>query len=157
MKDHGIYFYISLLVISIIAAGCGTATKAYRVVDPRDINKQILSKSKAYYSPEFKIPYAKSEGVNHPEEFWGGVIDEKWESYSKCVKTKLKKNPDLKKIRKVKVVILKDNNSVDLEKIAPYTKSQGVINNKATAYVCENFVCKLPTNDPDKMLELIKN
>jgi len=56
-----------------------------------------------------------------------------------------------------KVVVLKEENSVDLEKIAPYTKSQGVINNKATAYVCENFICKLPTNDPDKMLELIKN
>ncbi|MGI9553721.1 MAG: thioredoxin domain-containing protein, partial [Thermodesulfobacteriota bacterium] len=56
-----------------------------------------------------------------------------------------------------KVVVLKDKNSVELEKIAPYTKAQGEINSKATAYVCENFVCKLPTNDPDKMLELIKN
>ena len=56
-----------------------------------------------------------------------------------------------------KVVVLREQNSADIEKIAPYTKSQRLINNKATAYVCENFVCKLPTNDPDKMLEFMRN
>jgi uncharacterized protein YyaL (SSP411 family) len=27
---------------------------------------------------------------------------------------------------------------------------------KATAYICENFVCELPTNDPEKVAELLK-
>jgi hypothetical protein len=106
MKNN---FYILLLLTSIFAAGCGTATKAYRVVDPRDINKQSLSKTKTYYSTKHKIPYAKTKGVDHPEAFWGQVIDEKWEAYSKCVKIKLKNNPDLNKIKKVKVVILEDS------------------------------------------------
>ena len=69
---------IPILLISIFLAGCGTASKAYRVMDPRDINKQSLSKSKAYYSPKYKIPYAKTKGVDHSSEFWGVVIDEKW-------------------------------------------------------------------------------
>ena len=101
--------FIPILLISVLLAGCGTASKAYRVMDPRDINKQSLSKTKAYYSPKYKIPYAKTKSVDHSEEFWGQVIDEKWAAYSKCVKTKLKKDPKVNKIRKVKVVILKDS------------------------------------------------
>jgi len=101
--------YISLFIISLFAAGCGTATKAYRVMDPRDVNKESLSKTKTYNSPKYKIPYAQTKGVDHSEEFWGEVIDEKWEAYSKCVNTKLKKDPDLNKIKKIKVVILKDS------------------------------------------------
>ena len=100
---------VPLLITSLFMAGCGTASKAYRVVDPRDIDKQSLSRTKASYSPKYKIPYAKTKGVDHSVEFWGEVIDGKWAAYSKCVKTKLKKNPDLKKIRKVKVVIVKDS------------------------------------------------
>jgi len=101
--------WIPLLILSLFTAGCGTATKAYRVVDPRDINKQNLSKTKAYYTPKYIIPYAKTKGVDHSEEFWGQVIDEKWAAYSSCVKSKLKKDPRLNKIKKVKVVILKDS------------------------------------------------
>ncbi len=102
-------FFIPLIIISILLGSCGTASKAYRVVDPRDINKQSLSKSKAYYSPKYKIPYAKTKGVEHSDEFWGEVIDDKWEAYAGCVKKELKKDPKLSKIKKVKVVILKDS------------------------------------------------
>ncbi len=55
-----------------------------------------------------------------------------------------------------KVVLLKNNES-ELEGVAPYTKGQKKINEKATVYVCQNYVCKLPTNDPDRMLSLLKN
>ena len=43
----------------------------------------------------------------------------------------------------------------DIETIAPFVKSHSVINSKATVYVCTNFTCALPTNDPQKMLELL--
>ena len=56
-----------------------------------------------------------------------------------------------------KVVLFKDENSVDITGIAPYTKAQKVIDGAATSYVCLNFVCKLPTTDPQKMLELLNN
>ncbi|MHC4632080.1 MAG: thioredoxin domain-containing protein [Planctomycetota bacterium] len=42
-----------------------------------------------------------------------------------------------------------------IEKIVPFIKSQTSIDGKATAYVCENYVCKKPINeidDLDKML-----
>ena len=54
-----------------------------------------------------------------------------------------------------KVVILNDKNDIAISQIAPYTKSQKPINGKATAYVCQNFICNLPTSDADKMVELL--
>jgi uncharacterized protein YyaL (SSP411 family) len=40
--------------------------------------------------------------------------------------------------------------------IAEYANSLHQIEGKATAYVCSNFVCELPTSDSEKMLELLK-
>jgi uncharacterized protein YyaL (SSP411 family) len=42
-----------------------------------------------------------------------------------------------------------------IEALVPFLKQQVMINNKPTAYVCENYVCKLPTNDPAKLAELL--
>lgn len=53
-----------------------------------------------------------------------------------------------------KVVILRPpGESPEITKIADFTKSQQNLDGKATAYVCKNYVCNLPTTDIDKMLE----
>ena len=39
--------------------------------------------------------------------------------------------------------------------LAPYTKKQTTIDDDATAYVCRNYACELPTTDIKKMLELL--
>jgi uncharacterized protein YyaL (SSP411 family) len=39
--------------------------------------------------------------------------------------------------------------------IAPYTKEQLAISRKATAYVCTNYMCKLPTTDEQKVRGLM--
>ncbi len=56
-----------------------------------------------------------------------------------------------------KVVLLRPpGNAADsITSIAPYTKNQKRIEDKATAYVCLNFSCELPTADPDNMLILL--
>jgi uncharacterized protein YyaL (SSP411 family) len=36
-----------------------------------------------------------------------------------------------------------------------FMKSVGKIENKPTAYVCENFICQLPTTDLKKLAELL--
>jgi uncharacterized protein YyaL (SSP411 family) len=56
-----------------------------------------------------------------------------------------------------KVVIFRPANKTvpDIETIAPFVQSHLPINGQATAYVCTNFTCALPTNDPQKMLELL--
>jgi len=55
------------------------------------------------------------------------------------------------------ILVRSQKNSAALAKIAEYTKDQTSQNNKATAYVCTNFSCKLPTTDIKKMMELIEN
>jgi hypothetical protein len=40
-------------------------------------------------------------------------------------------------------------------KIAAFTKPQVAIRNKATAYVCTNYMCKLPTTEPVAMVKLL--
>jgi len=57
-----------------------------------------------------------------------------------------------------KVVLLKPDNqkSPDIIRLAEFTKDQSSIDGKATAYVCLDYACKMPTTDTEKMLELLK-
>jgi hypothetical protein len=43
----------------------------------------------------------------------------------------------------------------DVARIAPFTKMQKAIRGKATAYICTNQQCKLPTSDAGKVAELL--
>ncbi len=57
-----------------------------------------------------------------------------------------------------KVVILKPTELKDAEitRLAEFTKYQNSRDGKATAYVCLNYNCKLPTTEINKMLELLQ-
>lgn len=53
-----------------------------------------------------------------------------------------------------KVLIFRpDSDPEAIAKLAPYTKTQASKEGTATAYVCRNFACELPTTDIKKMLE----
>ncbi|WDU83279.1 hypothetical protein [Caloramator sp. Dgby_cultured_2] len=57
-----------------------------------------------------------------------------------------------------KVMILKPTDKDEakrLHNIAEYTINQTLLNDKTTAYVCKNFVCNNPTNDPIEVKRLI--
>jgi uncharacterized protein YyaL (SSP411 family) len=41
-------------------------------------------------------------------------------------------------------------------KLAPYTEQQKPLRGRATAYVCTNYLCKLPTTDAAKVTELLR-
>ncbi|MGD0021712.1 MAG: thioredoxin domain-containing protein [Smithellaceae bacterium] len=58
-----------------------------------------------------------------------------------------------------KVVLFRpvDETLPEIEKIAPFLKSQLSIDGKATAYVCSNYSCQSPTNSIDKMIALLKS
>ncbi len=51
-------------------------------------------------------------------------------------------------------IVLNEGNE-ELFKIAPFIKSQQMIDNKATAYICENFTCHEPTNDVERLITLL--
>ncbi len=56
-----------------------------------------------------------------------------------------------------KVILFKPINGSKLSELAPFTQYYKAIDNSATAYVCRNFSCKLPTTDIDTMIDLILN
>jgi uncharacterized protein YyaL (SSP411 family) len=45
--------------------------------------------------------------------------------------------------------------SPEIVKIAEYTRRQKSLDGKATAYVCLNYACELPTTDTEKMLDML--
>jgi uncharacterized protein YyaL (SSP411 family) len=45
----------------------------------------------------------------------------------------------------------------DIRHIAPFTANQSTINGKATAYVCVNYKCNLPTTDVNTFLGLLRS
>jgi len=55
------------------------------------------------------------------------------------------------------IFILKDpiNSENDINTIAPWTNSHVMLNNKTTAYICEDFSCKQPTNNRFDILNLL--
>ncbi|HUU29635.1 MAG TPA: thioredoxin domain-containing protein [archaeon] len=56
-----------------------------------------------------------------------------------------------------KVVLLRPRGEKPaISEIAPFVLNCESLDNKATAYVCRNHNCRLPTTDPQKMLELLK-
>jgi uncharacterized protein YyaL (SSP411 family) len=52
-------------------------------------------------------------------------------------------NPNMVVVHKPKY-----DEAEDIASLAPYTSSLELIGGKTTAYVCQNFTCNLPTNDP---------
>ncbi|MHA1398006.1 MAG: thioredoxin domain-containing protein [Candidatus Heimdallarchaeaceae archaeon] len=52
-----------------------------------------------------------------------------------------------------KIVLIKLIDDKELEKLIPIIKEYTLINNQLTIYVCKNFVCKQPTNNPYIMVE----
>jgi uncharacterized protein len=56
---------------------------------------------------------------------------------------------------KVAILIPTGEESQDILELAKFTKGMSTKDGKATAYVCANHACKLPTTDATKMLELL--
>ncbi|MCP4629023.1 MAG: hypothetical protein GY850_36780 [bacterium] len=56
--------------------------------------------------------------------------------------------------QKVVLFRTKDSNSAaDIADISPFTRSMMTRNGQATAYVCQDFACRLPTTSIDQMLK----
>ncbi|OGC90348.1 MAG: thioredoxin [candidate division Zixibacteria bacterium RBG_16_48_11] len=59
--------------------------------------------------------------------------------------------------RKVVLKYTSDQQGTELRKMVPYLEGLVAKDGAATAYVCENFVCQLPTNDPLRFRNLLSN
>ena len=54
------------------------------------------------------------------------------------------------------VLALHPPNDATIEALVPFLKTQTMIDGKPAAYVCEKYVCKLPTRDPQKLEQLLR-
>jgi uncharacterized protein YyaL (SSP411 family) len=56
-----------------------------------------------------------------------------------------------------KVIIVKPDDAEESEivRLAPFVAAYHAIDDKATAYVCTNHACRLPTTDPEEMLKML--
>ena len=43
-----------------------------------------------------------------------------------------------------------------IEEIAPFIAGQGMVDGRATVYVCENYACKLPVTDVPDLVSLLQ-
>ncbi len=53
------------------------------------------------------------------------------------------------------VLFLQEEDAVEINEIAEYTKAYSSVDGRATAYVCSNYKCQLPTTSVDEMLNLL--
>ncbi len=58
--------------------------------------------------------------------------------------------------QKVTLFRADDGSTKELEQLAEFIKYHQTIDGKATAYVCRNYTCELPTTESGKMLALLK-
>ncbi len=54
------------------------------------------------------------------------------------------------------VILLNEPSDKRIKKLIPFMKNQNMIDNKATAYVCENYICNQPTTDIKVLEDLLK-
>jgi len=59
--------------------------------------------------------------------------------------------------RQVLILRPNDERREVIEQLVPLVKEQNSIGGKATAYVCENYACKLPTTEVDEMISQIES
>jgi uncharacterized protein YyaL (SSP411 family) len=56
---------------------------------------------------------------------------------------------------KVLLVRLQGAEGKKLASLSPFVEAMNSINNQPTAYVCENYTCKTPVNDVDKLKAIL--
>ncbi len=56
-----------------------------------------------------------------------------------------------------RTILMKEKNSIfELLKISPYTREMGIIDGKATIYICKNFSCSLPVTSLEQLEKLLE-
>jgi uncharacterized protein YyaL (SSP411 family) len=96
---------------------------------------QLLSAYDFGLGPSYEVVIVGDSGDNLTKEFTNKL-------FSNYIPNKI-------------VIVVSSDNKEETTKIAGYISDYEMINSEPTVFVCQNYVCNLPTNDPGKMLELL--
>ncbi len=128
-----------------------------RITGDSSLEKKAVEIGKAFSETVMKFPSAYTQLLSSLDFVSGPSFE--------IVVVGERDSPDtldmLKEIRAVfepnKTVILKplDETEPEIVRIAPFTASLSALDGKATAYVCRNYNCDLPTTDPDDLPNLL--
>jgi uncharacterized protein len=55
------------------------------------------------------------------------------------------------------VMLIDEKNKDEIGRIAPFTQNYSMLDGKTTVYVCQNYICSLPTTDKSKVIELLND
>jgi len=129
-----------------------------RVTGNTDIGKQAKEIYRAFQAQAYAMPSAFTQFLCGLDFDFGPsseviITGDLKKSDAQAMLSVLRKN-----FTPNKVVIFRPEkfDRTDIEDIAPFMRSSSGIHGKATAYVCTNQTCNLPTDDPQIMLELLK-
>lgn len=101
------------------------------------MHTQLLIASEFAIGPSYEVVVAGKEGAGDTDKMLDSVARLFVPNKIVLFRTMSKKTPDI-------------------TKLAEFTKNQVAMDGSATAYVCVNYNCNLPTSDIDKMVELLK-
>lgn len=135
---------LNLLRISRITGETSYEDKAHQILNAfsRSINSSPAAFSQALTAYDFAAgPSKEIVIVGNPHE-----------ETTKRLLSKIRE-----KFIPNKIVLLKDPDKKDeLEDIAAYTKDFTTLNGKTAVYVCENFTCSLPVDNPGDLEKLLQ-
>jgi uncharacterized protein len=128
-----------------------------RITGDSSLEQKAIEIGKAFYETVMKFPSAYTQLLSSLDFVFGP-------SFEVVVVGDVESKDTLEMLKRVrsvfepnKTVILKplDKTEPEIVRIAPFTASLSALEGKATAYVCRNYNCDLPTTDPDDLLNLL--
>ena len=128
-----------------------------RLTGDAEMGKRAHKIYRAFGAPADAMPTAYTQFLCGLDFVIGPASEVIIAGYVNKEDTRLMLRDSRKRFLPNKIVVLRSESSTppDIETIAPFVQSYSIRNGQATAYVCSNFTCSLPTNDPKKMMELL--
>ena len=130
-----------------------------RMTASSDMEKKAAGTGRAFFESVKQLPSAHSQLLIAVDFGLGPSYEVVIAGNPQAEDTRLMLKALRRKFAPNKVVLLRPagQESPDIVRFALFTKDLSGSDGKATAYVCRNYACQLPTTDVDKMLELLGN
>lgn len=107
-KTRAILILMTFLFVMVAIVSCGTLDKVRTIPFPNDIDKMELLGLEVHKTPVYDLPYSidRENGVDQPLEFWGEILDDRWQEFSDCIKRELGFYPSLEIVQSIRIIVV---------------------------------------------------